>query len=258
MEQKYLDCFEYLTKNIYHSIIENDGLDRIITPWKISSIEDNIINYRITSNQVNFGNSLEKLSHVLIEELSGNFLPKRQGNLDFDVLFTYKNSIVLIEQKVRDDHDSSKKRGQLENYKAKKDFIKKQYSDFCLYSCMWFIDPSKNKNKNYYIEETSKEEILYGKEINDFLKQIFSKEINLYETMLNIVTEIANTKIIFDKVDFKEYTPSKLFPFFKDGDLNTDINKMFFGEINKEDFIKYLKTQRRVDKQRKLLEIYDN
>lgn len=58
----------------------------------------------------------------------------------------------LIEQKVRDDHDSSKKRGQIDNFRAKLEFLKRRHES-ALTGIMYFIDPSLTKNKNHYMYE---------------------------------------------------------------------------------------------------------
>lgn len=55
----------------------------------------------------------------------------------------------LIEQKVRDDHDSSKKQGQFKNFQDKIVFLKSVHGS-ALIGAMYFIDPALKKNRNYY------------------------------------------------------------------------------------------------------------
>lgn len=77
--------------------------------------------------------------------------------------------IYLIEQKIRDDHDSAKKRGQFDNFKKKYTTLKKLYPQSNIIATMWFIDESLIKNKKYYTEQslfnldpTIELHILYG------------------------------------------------------------------------------------------------
>jgi hypothetical protein len=50
---------------------------------------------------------------------------------------------------VRDDHDSSKKTGQVDNFEKKLRKLKSEYGSN-LIGIMYFIDPSLSKNRNYY------------------------------------------------------------------------------------------------------------
>ena len=53
----------------------------------------------------------------------------QNNKLSFDQLFCDKNTIFLIEQKIRDDHDSTKKRGQYANFINKIRAIKNTYKN---------------------------------------------------------------------------------------------------------------------------------
>jgi hypothetical protein len=55
----------------------------------------------------------------------------------------------LVEQKVRDDHDSSKKKGQFKNFLDKITYLRNIHGS-ALTGIMYFIDPSLRKNRNYY------------------------------------------------------------------------------------------------------------
>jgi hypothetical protein len=57
-----------------------------------------------------------------------------------------------MEQKVRDDHDSTKKRGQIENFRKKLTYLRSIHGD-ALIGIMYFIDPSLHKNEGYYQQE---------------------------------------------------------------------------------------------------------
>jgi len=60
------------------------------------------------------------LQHLLQSYANGE-------RLSLDQFFTDGRTYYFIEQKIRDDHDSSKKRGQVANFKAKLEEIFRQY-----------------------------------------------------------------------------------------------------------------------------------
>jgi len=89
-------------------------------------------------------------------ELGFEVLPKKitfKGkNLDIDQLFKHDNTVYFIEHKVRDDHDSSKKRGQHENFESKVEALGNIYGQKNLKCFVYFTDENFIKNKNYYDE----------------------------------------------------------------------------------------------------------
>lgn len=54
---------------------------------------------------------------------------------------------------MRDDHDSSKKRGQFVNSQLKYQTLLKQYPGHEIHAIMWFVDPAFHKNERYYLEQ---------------------------------------------------------------------------------------------------------
>ncbi|MEG1732660.1 MAG: hypothetical protein RR252_05875, partial [Longicatena sp.] len=125
-----------------------------------------------------------------IEDIMTQYLGKYYTNLDklaiynnekilFDQLFIYDEKIYMIEQKMRDDHDSTKKRGQLENFIKKVNYLKETYPNNKIVAGMWFVDPSLFKNKNYYQSQMNKINIdnvemnlFYGDEFTTMLDKI--------------------------------------------------------------------------------------
>ena len=72
--------------------------------------------------------------------------------LSVDQLFEKNNILYFVEQKIRDDHDSTKKRGQYDNFEKKIMLLRKKYADKHIEAIMWFIDDGLIKNKKYYQE----------------------------------------------------------------------------------------------------------
>lgn len=62
-----------------------------------------------------------------------------------DQLFKDDKYIYFIKQKVRDDHDSTKERGQLRNFENKIIALLKEYDEISLKCYTYFIDPSLSK-----------------------------------------------------------------------------------------------------------------
>ncbi len=76
--------------------------------------------------------------------------------LNIDQLFYFDEDVIyMIEQKVRDDHDSTKKRGQFANFENKYFEVTRKYKKPVV-PIMWFVDDSLVKNKNYYLAEMKK------------------------------------------------------------------------------------------------------
>ena len=84
----------------------------------------------------------------------------------------------MIEQKMRDDHDSTKKRGQFDNFLKKIDYLKETYPNKKIEAGMWFVDNSLKKNRRYYENRIATTEIknvemflFYGVEFTNHLAQ---------------------------------------------------------------------------------------
>jgi hypothetical protein len=148
--------------------------------FRLSNAKTKIIQNVTQSNEIKFGDFMEEIVTDYIGLHGYNNLKKRLisegGNdLNVDQLFENDYNIFLVEQKIRDDHDSTKKRGQFENFLKKIEFIKKQ-SNKKIIAIMWFIDDSKTKNKNYYLEQMESHKfssiemkLFYGADFFDFL-----------------------------------------------------------------------------------------
>jgi hypothetical protein len=133
------------------------------------------------SHEIKFGDAFEILVRYCFEAHGYKTKPrnirlKNNSNVNFDQLFELNNTIIFIEQKVRDDHDSTKKRGQIENFEKKLNhLIEAGYTDIRSY--IYFIDDSLTKNKKYYLEEISKLSDFYGASIElCYGEELFVKE----------------------------------------------------------------------------------
>ncbi|WP_461255894.1 HpyAIV family type II restriction enzyme [Treponema sp. R80B11-R83G3] len=153
--------------------------ERYIGLFRPTKPKAKILQNLLQSNEIRFGDALEIIFEKYFEQLGFTILPKKiemeKEYLDLDQLFKDNNYIYFVEQKVRDDHDSTKKRGQLGNFEKKISALIKKYDETKLKCFTYFIDPSLTKNKKYYTAEIAKinsdynvsVKLCYGKEFWD-------------------------------------------------------------------------------------------
>jgi hypothetical protein len=158
--------FESTSQKFNRKIFENSRLnlltklakypERYTGIFRSTQPKDKLIQNVSQSHEINFGDAME----LLIEDIFClyDYIPLDKkytiGNgetLSYDQLFSLDNKIIFIEQKVRDDHDSTKKRGQVDNFLKKLEhLINIGHSKENIRSYMYFIDEAFKKNKKYY------------------------------------------------------------------------------------------------------------
>lgn len=173
------------------TIIKNP--DRYIGIFRLSNIKNKLVQNVTQSLEIKFGDFMEDIVTEYIDEmgyinLDKNIGTDEEGNyLSADQIFLdNENNIYLIEQKIRDDHDSTKKRGQFDNFEKKIECIRIEYPNKQLSASMWFIDNSLKKNKKYYNDRVKEAglskitHIYYGEEL---FENLF-KRIDIWDEML--------------------------------------------------------------------------
>ncbi len=165
---------EHLNKDSYIKLLKNiaSNPERLTSLYRFISIKDSLYQNILQSRSIKFGYAMEAIFKQYMLSIGADYLNDNNNELNFDQLFRYNNHIVLIEQKIRDDHDSTKKRGQLQNFNNKIIYIETLYPNISKQSCMWFIDPTMNKNKTYYLTEITEKQLYYGRELSLFLNMI--------------------------------------------------------------------------------------
>ncbi len=113
--------------------------------------------------------------------------------------------------KIRDDHDSSKKRGQYQNFQKKISLIHEKFPNTHLDASMWFVDDSLEKNKNFYLDEMVNDKfenvalhLYYGGEFFANLKN----GLVAWEELLHILKEYR-LKHVNDDVEIPDFGKSK-------------------------------------------------
>lgn len=146
--------------------------------FRLSNAKTKLIQNVTQSREIKFGDFMEDIVTEYIEKIGYKNLDKNIGcdengdSLSADQVFCTNDTVYLIEQKIRDDHDSTKKRGQYSNFRKKYYLLKQKYPQKKIDATMWFIDDGLVKNKNYYNSEALSEpqkdikiRILYGEEL---------------------------------------------------------------------------------------------
>lgn len=158
LNAKFVNGQEFYVQ-LLKTVIDNPT--RYTGIFRVSSAKTKLIQNVTQSHEIKFGDFMEDIVTDYIGLLGYNNMPKNIGRndtgdmLNTDQLFTSSDNetLFLVEQKIRDDHDSTKKRGQFSNFIYKVELLKQQYPNKNLVGVMWFVDDGLKKNKNYYISE---------------------------------------------------------------------------------------------------------
>jgi len=176
-----------------------DRPERFVGLFRPTKPGAKILQHLLQSHEIRFGDAMEELISEFLKDWGFKVLPKifitdpanPRKKLDIDQYFTEGETYYFIEQKVRDDHDSTKKRGQISNFETKLEYLYRKHGQN-LIGIMYFIDPDLVKNKNYYIEELDKMvdtygvdlHLLYGKELFEFFNKL-----NVWNDLLSWLTQ---------------------------------------------------------------------
>lgn len=176
--------FEEEKKELLRKLASNP--ERFVGLFRPTKPGTKVLQHLLQSHEIRFGDAMEEVISEFLKDWGFKVLPKviipdpsnPKNKLDIDQYFTDSRTFFFVEQKVRDDHDSTKKRGQVSNFETKLEFLYKKHGQN-LTGIMYFIDPDLVKNKNYYIEELNKMadtyginlHLLYGKEFFEFFSK---------------------------------------------------------------------------------------
>ena len=93
--------------------------ERYVGLFRPSRPKAKIIQNLLQSHEIRFGDAFETLIEEYLREagftiLNNKFNDANQDKLEVDQIFLKGNDLYFAEQKIRDDHDSTKKRGQVD------------------------------------------------------------------------------------------------------------------------------------------------
>ncbi len=207
--------FEGEKKELLRKIVENP--ERFVGLFRPTKPHAKILQHLFQSHEIRMGDALEEIVEEILKELNFETLPKsiqdeKGKQLSLDQYFTDNIVFYFIEQKIRDDHDSSKKRGQILNFETKLEILSKIHKSK-LIGIMYFVDPDLSKNKNYYLYELLRLEkfygvklfLFYGKEFFEYLKvpEIWEQILNWLKQWKDSLPELP--EINFDVVAEESY-----------------------------------------------------
>lgn len=162
-----------LNKEIFEEskakLIENiaKSPSRYIGLFRPTKPKAKILQNLLQSHEIRFGDAFEILIEEYLKKFGFTILEKKfstddNDELNIDQCFKKDGKIYFVEQKVRDDHDSTKKRGQIQNFEKKLNEMINKHGEKNLIGIFYFIDPELKKNKNYYDIELKRMEKAYG------------------------------------------------------------------------------------------------
>lgn len=151
---KHIQTGDDFYLNLLKTVIDNPS--RYCGLFRLSNAKSKLIQNLTQSKEIKFGDIMEELVTEYISRLGYTNFNKNLGadeNGDFlnvDQYFTDGQTVYIVEMKIRDDHDSTKKRGQYSNFQKKIKLIMQKNPGKHIDASMWFVDDSLVKNKNYY------------------------------------------------------------------------------------------------------------
>ena len=238
---EYTQFTQILNENIFESS-KPDLLDKIsknphrfIGLFRPTRAKAKVMQNLLQSHEIKFGEAfeyiIEKYLQIIGCKILDHNLQGKNGNmLSIDQCFLMNEEIYFIEQKIRDDHDSTKKRGQIRNFEDKLYSLLKKYPANQLNGIFYFIDPEFKKNKKFYLNEIDKIKsdyglkslhLLYGGELFELIgrSDIWEEIIRYLEMWKKEIPELP--ELNFDNSPQKSYEEIK--------DLNPSIYRNLFS-----------------------------
>lgn len=213
--------FEDSYSDLLRKIAENP--ERYIGIFRPTKPKTKLIQNITQSHEIRFGDALEFIFERYFEASGFQLHTKRFRTLDdtelsIDQLFSNGNVLYMIEQKVRDDHDSTKKVGQFDNFENKYFALSQLYPNYEIRPYMWFIDDSLEKNRRYYLNRMQsmsndygcQPELFYGEQlfsqVDDFNIEIWRETLDYLEQWKATLPDMPeinfdnNAKVVFEEV----------------------------------------------------------
>lgn len=161
--------------------------ERFVGLFRPSTPREKILQNLIQAREIKFGDAMEEVVGKILEAGGFERLESPSPELEYDHLYFTPDmqSVILIEQKVRDDHDSTKRRGQFSNFNQKVETVLRVYPKQKLQAIMYFLDPEFKKNRNFYIKQMEKHRypntqmfLFYGSELFEHINGIHPTSVN--------------------------------------------------------------------------------
>ncbi len=223
--------------------------DRYLGIFRPTKPKAKILQNLLQSHEIRFGNAFEVLIWEYLKKfnyeiLDKQFISSTGEKLMVDQCFRKNNDFYFMEQKIRDDHDSTKKRGQIQNFEKKLNEVINKYGESNLSGIFYFIDPDLKKNKNYYegeLEKISKDYgihlyLQYGKELFEFLghSEIWEEILNYLKKWKANIPDLPEINFDLDAQssfkEIKDINPTIFRTILENDELFNDIFLILFPE----------------------------
>lgn len=228
--------------------------ERYIGLFRPTKPKTKLIQNITQSHEIRFGDALEFIFERYFEATGFSIHPKwlytfDNTELSIDQLVGKGNKLYMIEQKVRDDHDSTKKVGQFDNFENKYYELTRRYEGVEIIPIMWFIDDSLVKNKRYYLSRMESlandygcsPKLYYGAAmfdkfggISDFDSEIWEETINYLEKWKETLPDMPeinfdlNAEVVFNEI--KDLPPIIYRKLLSNDDVKQQIFPIIFPE----------------------------
>lgn len=202
-------------KNLLSTILRSP--ERYCGLFRLSNASSKLMQNITQSREIKFGDFLEEMvTHYLCENNFVNLEKNLGADIEGDILFVdqyfEKDGVIYFaEQKVRDDHDSTKKRGQFLNFLKKYNHIKRINPDREIIGSMWFIDDGLRKNRNYYQQEIDNMD--FGNDsINLYYGDGFFNSLNLNSQWEEILSHLEKLRLesVDDIIEIPNFDTSEI------------------------------------------------
>lgn len=125
---------------------------RFVGLFRPSVPKNKLLQNILQNREILFGNAMERIIKAILSEYHYIMQdPQISPLLKCDLYFLAPNkkNVYLVEMKMRDDHDSTKRRGQWSNFDSKVRVLHNRHKEN-LTAVFYFLDPSLRKNHNFY------------------------------------------------------------------------------------------------------------
>lgn len=220
----------YLPSNFIKSTIEKlaDSPERLVGVLHANTFELGSITSFGYSRNNSFGNAIEGIFREIIESngwtIEGTTYnledyalktPRmsKKKKISVDQVFSNNNSVVFIEQKIRDDHDTSKWEGQWNNFEYKLKVLTEIYKEKDVIGIMWMIDDNFERNKENYLDKIEKLSddfknkvfLIYGADIDEKLNELGGRQNLYYQPFYNFLDNWHNESVKIPDLNFDKY-----------------------------------------------------
>ncbi len=227
------EIFEGSKSDLLRKISKNP--ERYIGLFRPTKPKGKLLQNLLQSHEIRFGNAFEAIIEEYLriygaEILENKFITDDDDSLDVDQNFRLNGKVYIIEQKVRDDHDSTKKRGQIQNFEKKLAEILKTYHEDEFIGIFYFIDPDFKKNRTYYKEQIEKLSKDYGVELHLFYGEQLFKFLGQGETWNEILEYLPKWKSEIPDLPEINFDLDSSSTFEEIKDLNSGIFRTLFSD----------------------------